>query len=168
MAELPLGYVIDTNALIDLYRRWYSRDIFPTLWGKFEALISQGLVISSLQVFKEIEQKDDELLKWAKEEKEMFKDLDERQDRYMREIMSNPIPGFNLGLVNVRKFKSVADPFVIALARAKRWTVITSEKYVNINPKNPDARPRIPNVCKHYGLKWSSLPDFFREQDWRF
>jgi len=166
MQELPLGYVIDTNSLIDLYRRHYSRDRFPTLWEKFEALISQGLVISSLQVFKEIEQKDDELLKWTKANKGMFKDLDTTQEKYMRRIMSEPIPGFNLGLVNIRKLKSAADPFVIALAKSKGWTVITSEKPVT---PNPTARPSIPNVCKYYDLKCIPLhPNFFEEQDWRF
>ncbi|MBN2378533.1 DUF4411 family protein [candidate division WOR-3 bacterium] len=119
MKELPLGYVIDTNSLIDLYRRWYSRDIFLTLWEKFESLITQGLMISSLQAFKEIEQKDDDLLKWAKTNRDMFKDLDAIQEKYLRKIMNEPIKGFNKGLVNIRKLKSDADPFVIALAKAK-------------------------------------------------
>ncbi|MBN2378532.1 DUF4411 family protein [candidate division WOR-3 bacterium] len=42
---------------------------------------------------------------------------------------------------------------------------MTSEKPIS---PDPNARPSIPNACKHYGVKWLSLPDFFREQKWQF
>ncbi|MBM4025551.1 MAG: DUF4411 family protein [Planctomycetes bacterium] len=50
MADLFPGYVIDTNALIDLWRRRYPRDVFPTLWQNLEALIRSGELVAPQEV----------------------------------------------------------------------------------------------------------------------
>jgi len=66
MAELFPGYVIDTNALIDLWRRRYPRDVFPTLWQKIEELIKSGELVAPQEVLSELQRQHDELYLWAK------------------------------------------------------------------------------------------------------
>lgn len=161
--ELFPSYCIDTNALIDLWRRYYPPDIFPSLWEKLEKLISDGYLIAPREVFRELESQDDELLEWAKKRKGMFKVLDRHQVSLVKDILKN-FPK----LVDVNKTIPDADPFVIALVKSKGGTVFTSEQPANLYA-NPGARPKIPDVCKHYKVKCiHRFPEFFREQKWEF
>jgi len=164
--QLFSGYCIDTSALIDLWRRKYAPDVFPSLWKNLENLISQGRLITSHKVLEELKRyfdKNDELLEWAKKHKGMFENLDEKQLDSVRDIEKR-FPG----LVETGKEDEDADPFVIALAISKGWTVITSEQPANLNA-NPTARPKIPDVCEHYNLKCIyQFLEFFREQKWKF
>ena len=156
MLELFPGYCIDTSALIDL--KPYFPDIFTSLWKNLENLISQKRLIAPREVLEELKKKDDELLKWAKGHMRMFKHLDNEQMQQMRKILKR----FR-GLVDENKTTPDADPFVIALAISKGWTVITSEK-----PASPGGPPKIPDVCENYNVKCIPLIEFFREQKWEF
>ncbi len=64
-------------------------------------------------------------------------------------------------LVDGKKGRSVGDPFVIALARAKGFTVITGE-----NATGKISVPKIPDVCVDLRIPWLRILDFFREQKW--
>ena len=76
--ELPglqSGYVIDTSALIDLHRVYYAPDVFKMLWTRLAELAQKRILIAPRQVYTEIKQRDDDLLKWARQHKYMFRDL---------------------------------------------------------------------------------------------
>lgn len=160
-------YCIDTSALIDL--KPYYPDVFPSLWKNIEQFISQGRLIAPCEVLYELEKygdKDDELLKWAKKHKKMFKGLDNEQINQMRDIVRN----FR-NFVDINKTTPEADPFVIALAISEGCTVVTSEQPAKLVANlvvNPSARPKIPDVCEFYKVKWLPLSEFFREQKWKF
>ena len=66
-------------------------------------------------------------------------------------------------LVDSRKECSQADPFVVALTKVKNCSVVSEEK----NPGTA-RRPRIPGVCRHFGINCINLVQFIREQGWRF
>ena len=152
------GYCIDTSALVDLWRTSYPPDVFRTLWHRIEDLISEGRLIAPREVSKELEKRDDELLKWARRNKKMFKDLDTFQIKEVQRILND----FR-DLVDPNRTTPEANPFVIALAEAKGWSVITSE-----NPGGPGGCPKIPDVCKEYGIDCLGLVDFFRKEEWEF
>ena len=161
--ELFPGYCIDTSALIDLWRRKYAPDVFRSLWEEIQKLISQGRLIAPQEVLEELKKQDDELLKWAKEHKGMFRDLDNEQQLQVRKILKK-FPK----LIDENKETPDADPFVIALAMSKGWKVVTSEQPVDLNT-NPDARSKIPNVCEYFNVKCIyQLLEFFREEKWVF
>lgn len=153
-------YSIDTSALIDL--KPYFPHIFTSLWKNLENLISQKRLIAPREVLEELKKKDDELLKWAKGHRQIFKNLDNEQMNQMRNILKD-FPKF----VDTDKTTPEADPFVIALAMSEGCTVVASEKPVNLNA-NPDVRPRIPDVCEKRNVKCITLEEFFREQKWEF
>jgi predicted nucleic acid-binding protein len=132
MRDLFPGYVIDTNALIDLWRRRYPRD-------------------------NELSKQHDELYLWAKKKK-CFKELDTDQIAYVKDVL-RVFPS----LIDEKKTIPDADPFVVALALAKGWKVVTSE-----NPGGTSPRKRIPDVCEHFSIKCLSLLEFFREKQWNF
>ena len=156
--RLISGYVIDTSALIDLWRVCYPPDVFQTLWKKnLEEIIRMGLLISPKEVYRELQQRDDELFNWAKDHKMMFIALDEEQTNQVKIIMSK----FRK-LTNDEKTTPDADPFVVSLAMSRAWIVITSER------SNPGGKPRIPDVCTHYSVKCIKLLQFLRERGWKY
>ena len=87
--RLTQGYVIDTSALIDIFRE-YSSEVFPTLWKDIEKLIKQRLLIAPKEVLNELKRKDDELSKWAAKHQNMFIELDE----FLQEASAVNIPSF--------------------------------------------------------------------------
>ena len=154
---LPPGYVIDTSALVDLWRRRYPRDVFPTLWEKIEQLIRRAELVAPQEVRNELKRWPDDLYRWAHKQ-EWFVDLDAEQIACVETIMAK-FPS----LVDREKTIPDADPFVIALAWTKGWKVITTE-----SPGGTGPRKRIPDVCQHYKIGCLSPLDFFREQNWNF
>jgi hypothetical protein len=71
----------------------------------------------------------------------MFVPLDTAQMDCVREILA-AFPR----LVGELAERNRADPFVIALAKVRRLTVVTEERGGTEN------RPRIPFVCAHFGV----------------
>jgi hypothetical protein len=152
------GYCIDKSALIDLHINHYPPDIFPGLWKDLESLVDQGLLIAPEEVFREICVKDDGLAKWGKSNKKMFIPLDGDQSQEVSSILEK-FPG----LVDQNKTTPEADPFLIALAKFRSWTVVTSER-----PNNSPVKPKIPNVCKSLNVRWIKLLGFFREIELKY
>ncbi|MGM5484332.1 MAG: DUF4411 family protein [Nanobdellota archaeon] len=102
-------YIIDTSSLVKLNRN-NPLDVFPTIWKKLEQLIKDNRLIAPKEVLLEISQNDDQLSKWTKKQRKMFKDPTPKQI----EIVKNILDKFP-SLIDVER-KYDADPWVIALA----------------------------------------------------
>lgn len=160
-------YCIDTSALIDL-KQLYPSDVFSTLWKKLDELVKQGRLIAPREVLKEIEEKDDELLRWVKKHKKMFKKLNQQQVEVVKEIQQR-FPT----LVDPAKEIPDADPFVIALAIAeskKTKELLFKDQYIVITQEKPSrgGKPKIPDVCQHYRIAWMPVGELFKKEQWRF
>ena len=57
--------------------------------------------------------------------------------------------------------RPIADPFIIAMAKAINGCVVTQEK------EKPNAA-KIPNVCQHFGIDFTNLQGFMEREDWSF
>ena len=101
-------YSIDTSCLVHGWHRAYPPKRFPGLWARIDELIEAGRLVASIEVFSEIEKKDDELCAWAKERKnELFRDIDDGvQDAVVHVMATYP------KLVDTAKGRSGGDPFV--------------------------------------------------------
>jgi hypothetical protein len=66
-------------------------------------------------------------------------------------------------LVDERRDRSRADAFVVGLARVTKTVVITGEK-----KNNSAKRPKIPDACEKFDLRWIDLPTLIRERKWKF
>jgi len=110
------------------------------------------------EVLSELSQKADDVHKWAKANSAMFVPLDEDIQTATHEILIQ-FPR----LVGAMKDRNRADPFVIALARVKGAIVVTGEK-----SSGTGDRPRIPNVCDHFGIGHRTLLQLIRDKGWTF
>lgn len=153
-------YIFDSDVLITLFRNFY-RSRFPSLWQKFDACVIDGRIISVREVMNEIESRDDQLSKWAKQNREIFTQPSSEELAFIAEIFK--VPHFQM-LVRTEerlKGKPVADPFVIAKAKIIQGCVVSNEK------RTPNAA-KIPNVCDHFGVDHINLEEFMERENWTF
>ena len=170
-------YSIDTSALIDAWSIVYTLKCFPSFWECIDDLIRQGVIRAAFEVKAElIKQRDEvekELLNQYEEDKKAkqkaegdiyrwFSSKDEffvRRTQDIATYSSEIINRFGRQLIRPTATRTVADPYVIALARADNRIVVTQEK-----PK--DRKVNIPSVCQYYGIRCIDLHRFANEQDW--
>lgn len=148
---------MDTSAFLNAWRRSYPPDVFPSLWEKVGKLAQEGKLIASEEVLVELEKKDDDVYAWAKQREQMFIPIDGLIQQAVRGILLQ-YPR----LLDTRKNRSGADPFVIALAQTEKCIVVTGE-----SPSHSEQRPRIPDVCDALGIRYIDFVQMAREQGWR-
>ena len=153
-----MKYSIDPSALLDGWLRYYPPDVLPDVWTGLDELIKGGDLGATEEVLIELEKRDDGIHKWAKKRKRMFVAIDKRIQEAVSVILKD-----HEKLVDTRKNRSAADPFVIGLAVVEGCAVVTGEWATN----NLD-RPNIPDVCSAMGVRSMNLLDLFRELGWRF
>lgn len=153
----PSTYCVDTSALLDGRSRYYPPQIFPALWDKIEVLIAEGRFVIPEEVLAEIIKKDDETAAWVKRHPEIVTPLDRVQEAECKLVLRD-FPR----LVDTRKGRSIADPFVIALAKARKLVVVTGESIGTIE------KPKIPIVCDHYHIEWITFLDIVTREHWSF
>lgn len=153
-------YVFDSNTLSHLFDNFYQSR-FPSLWEKFDLLITGGAIISVSEVYEEIHEHGERLSKWTKQNKKVFQKPSLSEQVLVSKIFK--VPHFQ-SLVKQQallKGKPVADPFVIAKAWDINGCVVTQEK------EKPNAA-KIPNVCKHFNVDYTNLEGFMERENWTF
>jgi len=122
-------------------------------------MINDGEILSLSEVFRELEDYDNEIASWAKQNKNVFiKPTLEEQTEVQRILEKHP------DLVKEEAIllgKPYADPFVIAQAKLHNCVLVHSEKF------KPNAH-KIPNVCKSFKVEEIVLFEFFRREKWKF
>lgn len=146
-------YCIDASALINITRYpGYPREIFPTIWEKLENMSKNGKLISPLEVYEEIKRRNDLILEWCKQNKNMFKDPDECQMREIENIKTKY--DSNYWNTEINKPGPWADPWVIALSICEDALIVTDEKNV---PNH------IPFIADQFNKQCLNLMDFFKK-----
>lgn len=153
-----MKYSIDTSAILYGWIRHYPPDVFPPLWEKLEEMVVNNLLKATEEVREELVKKEDAAYKWAKSIKDFFVPIDLDIQFKVKDILDK----FDR-LIDTRKNRSAADPFVIALALVENATVITAEK-----PTGKLDRPNIPDVCRYYKVPCISLLELIRIKKWIF
>lgn len=152
-----MPYSLDTSGLLDGWVRYYAPEVFPSLWRQMESAAADKTIVAVQDVLLELERQDDDVFAWAKRHV-TFVPLEEEIQASATEILAK-FPQ----LVNTRRSRSVADPFVIALARVQGLTVVTAER-----ASGSPQKPRIPDVCAGVGVKCVPLLGMFKELGWQF
>lgn len=153
-----MRYSIDSSALIEAWRRLYPIDVVPALWEGLDELIAAGDLRATEEVVHEVERKDDDLLGWINGRPALSVAIDTDIQHIVARILAD-----HSRLLDTRKGRSGADPFVIALARQHGACVVTQE-----HPTASSSRPNIPDVCAILGIRTIDVLQLMREQRWVF
>lgn len=153
-----MPYSLDTSGILDAWVRHYPPDVFPAIWKHMEDATKKGEIFVIEEVVAELERKDDDVHKWVKQREGMIVMIDLEVQSCLVKLMSK-YPR----LVDSKKNRSGCDPWVIALAQARGWTVVTAEK-----PSGNLAKPKIPDVCKDLSIPCIEVVEFFRKQGWKW
>ncbi|MEA5463178.1 PIN domain-containing protein [Leptothoe sp. PORK10 BA2] len=154
-------YVFDTSSLIVL-KNFYP-DNFPSFWQAWDEMVENEIITSVREVKNELENRDspDFIQQWVKEHKTMFEIPGPDALMFIAQIFA--IKHFQALISQQARLRGtpVADPFVIAVAKAKSGTGVTEERL------KPNAA-KVPNVCKHFQIPCMNLAGFMAQQGWRF
>jgi hypothetical protein len=152
-------YCIDTSALIWAMKRTYPMDIAPAFWAKFSEAVKNGQIISTEAVLDEISKTDDDLYAWAKSQDGLFISISDDVAAQMPVVMKS-CPN----LIDPKRKRDEADPYVIAQAVVSRAVVVTQENPHGVN----NAQINIPDACKILDLKSVNLLGMIRALGWKF
>lgn len=163
-------HVFDTSSLRSLQHFYPS--VFKSIWDSLDALAARGELISTREVFNELERQavSEEVLRWAKARKALFVTPTGPELQFVADIFK--VKHFQ-GLIGAQqrlKGTPVADPFVIACARINKATVVTEEGWQHGSERlklKPNAA-KIPNVCAHFKIPCINLEEFMHQQGWTF
>lgn len=156
-----MAYVFDTNCFIVIGH--YYPEQFPSFWEKFNQTVESDKIISVREVRRELDinAAEDHLIKWIKLHKNIFVTPSSAVMQLVNDIFS--VPHFKASLPDRTQLGNnpFADPFVIAQAKAMNYCVVTQES------EKPHAA-RIPNICEHFDVDWTSLQGFMERESWTF
>ena len=155
-------YVFDNGRLRRLCENYYPAR-FPSLWQRFDELISAGTVVSVREVYREIErwQPTRKLVQWAKDHRGQFPAPSPEELEFVAQIFRVKHFQMLIERKSILQGTPVADPFVIAKAKVERRIVVTEERF-------KENAAKIPNVCVHFGIAWADLEGFLEKEGWQF
>lgn len=151
-------FSIDTSCLINSWNLVYQIDILPSIWIHLETMLETKRAVATIQVFEEIERKDDALLEWCKARKHLFTDVSDEQLVNLKGIMTR-----HQRIAAVGSGRNYADPWVIALAQCYDPLAIV----VTEEDKGKQTNPKIPYICGEEGVQCYTFNRFLRESDWK-
>jgi hypothetical protein len=154
---LPQSYWFDTCSFTEL-RRTYPMPVFDPVWQFVGQLLSERRILSIEDVFIELEQQDDEIARWISNWEDNFISLDDTIQIKAREILAT-----SPKLVDLRKGKSSADPFLISAAAVNHGGIIVTEE----NPSGGPPKVKIPDVARSLNISCIKLLDVLQREDFR-
>jgi predicted nucleic acid-binding protein len=163
MIDEEIKYCLDTNVLIQAWQKYYSPTYCPGYWDVLNKLGKQGRIFLPEEVSSEILKTDDDLAEWLKESTIPIISITEGVTENLAKIYSRD-PKHKL-LVDNKKGRSLADPWVIAHAMNEGATVVTKEeKITRLDSKTV----KIPNVCENMGVRCIDDYQMIEELNMRF
>jgi hypothetical protein len=154
-------YVFDNSPLSVLFRNYY-RGRFPTLWDRFDGLIANGQIVSTREVYREVEDSSiDALRDWAGQRQAVFHMPNAAEGAFVAGIYAVAHFQQNIEQKKLLKGGRNADPFVIAKAATDGRCVVTMELLKENGVK-------IPNICQHFGVECLTLEEFMEREGWQF
>lgn len=160
-----IEYLVDSNVLIQAKNMYYRMDFCPGFWEWFSNSVDEGKVKSISFVKEELEKGNDELKSWIKTLSNCFLHVDDKQTQKFYEDIINYVMKSNYKDSAKNDFIQIADPWIIAKAKAIEATVVTHEKHLDPNIKK---KVKIPNICKEFHVPYIDTFDMLQNVSARF
>lgn len=162
-------FLIDTNSFITPDKTYYAPDIAPSFWIQLAEVLKRKDEVAILDlVSRELLQGNDSLKIWFqnlmdKQEVKIISCVDQGIVTAYSSIMQyiDESPLYKEAALRNWAREGIADPWLIAAAKAYNYTIITFEK----SPGPiimPSKNPKIPSIAEHFGIKYEDLYYFMR------
>ncbi len=150
-------YVFDTNIFAALGH--YFPSAFPTIWGKIDALVAGGHIVSVKEVRRELEIRSrfQHIDDWTKANRHIFLPPSDAESKIVAEIFLKELYRGLVKKQNMLKGLPVADPFIIAAAKVKNGYVVTQES-------RKKGGARIPAICADLHVECIDLEEFLHRE----
>ncbi len=165
-----MAYILDTNTLITAKNLYYAYDLVPSFWSYMLQEFQKSNVKTIDAVEREIMQGHDDLAVWFQEN--VIGGIAGNGEKYILPVRENESVLHcyrnvaDLVIMNSqykdeykKSFLSVADPWLIAAAKAGEHTVVTLE----VLPAANTTKVKIPDICRQMGVRFMHLFDMMRE-----
>jgi hypothetical protein len=143
-------FVFDTSAYLNGWHDHLPPKTFGSVWTFISDEMAKGRIIAPREVLTELLRKDDDVATWARDRRSSFVEPTEEVQRRAGEIYNEfPNPGIRDG----------ADPFVIAEAEARGFTVVTYEgrSFNGVPTRRWDRQ--MPGICQRHSVDCATLPE---------
>lgn len=152
--------LFDANSFIDPYNKYYAPKLVPS-YGKYLLEVAPQIVLLD-RVYNEVTRGKDSLASWLQNHKENFCFLSTRDaeilsvyGRVIQYLDESPL--YQEAAVRCWSEERVADPWLIAAAKVKGYTIVTFEVGGIPLVSAPSGRPKIPVVGREFGVECEDL-----------
>jgi len=161
-------FLIDSSALMTPFRFYYAFDLVPMYWRELKKHLSSGRIVMLDVVKDEIDAGKDDLAVWLSEVEGLtvIHKVTEQTVREYQEVMQYVATSgyYKESAFSAWAPNNVADPWLIASAKANGYTLVTQEvKSGGLSKKNPNKSAKIPDVAELLGVKTIGLYDMMRK-----
>lgn len=168
MVNINEKFLIDSNTFITAARQFYSYDIIPTFWEKFDQEIINGNIVLLDLVLDELNEGEDLLKNWIHERREKFVGC-KHKDKKVIEMYAKVMQFINeCGFYNDKGLacwaeEKIADPWIIAAAKAYDYTIVTFEVPASgLGENQKIGKVKIPDVAKYFKIEVINLYEMMR------
>ncbi len=157
-----MSWLLDTNIFVQAARREYGLDFCPAFWEWLIEANTTGRVQSIDKVLAELVPGDD-VSEWAAAREEgFFLPLQPSDAPSLGQIAAWARSG-DFTAAAATEFLSIADSQLVAVAHARKLTVVTHEV-----PSNSKQRIKVPTACVALGVAYASPYEMLRKEKARF
>jgi hypothetical protein len=142
--------VFDTSAYINGQHDHLPPATFPSVWLIIEAAIEDGRILLPREVFRELTAKDDDVAGWIRRHAGVVAEPSETVQRNAGRILQE-FPRSHV--------RNPADPFIIAEALARGFTVTTYEGRSFSGVPTARWARTMPGICQRFGVPCCTLPE---------
>ncbi len=159
-------FLLDANIFVTPYQNYYPFDFAPGFWKQLSPKLELEKIAVLDVVKEEILKGDDELSDWLKGIQNL--NILHRSDANIMREYSNVLtylqesPLYNDKALRAWSQSSVADPWLIAAAKAYGYTIVTLESSAG-KITTASGKPKIPNVGGDLGVRCENLFSFMRK-----
>ena len=154
-------YLLDSNVFIQAHRQYYAFDIAPKYWTELSKYSISSVLNSIENVKDELTKGNDDLAKWIIQNSfvSFHQVSDISTQREYGGLMQWAMKGNHFTTPAITEFAKVADGWLVAYAKANGYTVVTHES----SDPNCKKRVKIPDACKHAGVKCINIFELLRK-----
>lgn len=160
-------FLIDSNALITPFRFYYAFDLVPPYWKELKKHLDSGEEVILDAVKDEIEKGQDDLSKWLSSVSHLAivpKITEQTVKEYQNVMQFVASSGYYTErALTTWAPENIADPWLIASAKANGYTLVTQEvRSRGLSKKTPNRSAKIPDVAEYLGVKAIDIFEMMR------